>query len=107
MMRWLRWLWIPLVAAAVVVAYVVGSRKGSIAADISTEIEVIEAKADARRFAAQLGAENARRHVEERYEMEIASLNEHQQASARAIRDRPDALAEYIIRTARNAAREG
>ena len=106
-MRWYHWAWVPFAVAAVVVAYVIGKRRGDIAGDIRTEIEVIEARADAKRLAAEFGAESARRHVEDRYEMEIARLNTAQQTTARAMRGRPDALAEYIIRTARSINRAG
>jgi hypothetical protein len=62
------------------------------------ELEAIRAGAEAREKQAEIGAEQARRHVESKYREELLRLDQAQADEARELRDDPVALAKFLVR---------
>jgi hypothetical protein len=103
-MKWYHWLAIPalpLLVALAFVACVLTGRREQFGRLMETELEVIEARAEAKRTRAKLGAEHARQQVEERYNAKLTRLTEEQKARADRLRDDPVALAELLARLSR------
>ena len=97
-MRWYHWIWIPVVVALAVVAYVLGRRDQDVAGSIKTELDVIEARTVAKRIQAENGAQDAAQWVERRHQNRMKHLDEMQRKKAKELRGDPVALAEFLVR---------
>jgi hypothetical protein len=101
-MRVVRWLlahwYVPLIFLAAVAGFLVSRKRGSPLQTTKVELEAIRAGADARRVEAELGAEQARRHVEKAHMEALMRLDEEQAKQAAELRDDPIALAKFLVR---------
>jgi len=102
-MKWYHWLWAPLAIGGVFLAYILGRRHGDAVPDIATELEVIDAKAKAKRWKAKLDAECARQLVEDEYVHAINKLDTKARDRARQLRADPVALAAFLARAGRGS----
>lgn len=110
-MRVLKWLWnhwyVPLaVVAAIVAALLWKKPKGVPVTQVvidstKKELEVIEAQAEVRRLKAELGAEQARQHVEDKYREAKSKLTAEQAEKAKRLEKDPVALAKFLVRAGR------
>lgn len=97
-MKWYHWIWLPVVAVVVTVAYVLGRRDKGVTGGIQTELDVIEARTVAKKIAANMSAERASQWVELRHKDRIKRLDDSQRKQATDLRDDPVALAEFLVR---------
>ena len=75
-----------------------GPQVGTIIESAGKELEVIEAGAEVRRTKAELGHEQAKQLVEQKYAVQKAQLDADQAKEAKALEDDPIALAKYLVR---------
>ena len=104
-MKFVRWIgdyWvIPLVVVAAIVGMVVLSKKKrhwSAVQKITQELKGIEAKRETREIQLQLGAEQAKQHVAEKYAARRETLDAKHEARAKELEDDPVALSRYLAR---------
>ena len=100
-MKWRHWAWAVVVVVAVSVAYVFGRRDGTLADDLNTEIEVIEAKVKIKRAVVKLGANRARQQLRTKHAATIERFSKEQKDEADRLRNDHAALAAYYVRAAR------
>ena len=100
-MKWYHWLWVPVLIVIVVVAYVMGRRDGDLASDLSVEMDALEARAMAKQLKAEMGAEKARRAIEDTYKEKLEKLDEDGKALVDSLADDPVALADFLVRVGR------
>ena len=101
-LRWLADYWyIPVLVVGALVGAVVLSRKGrhwSALRKIATELNAIGAKREVREVQLQLGAEQAKQHVKEKYAAKREALDAKAEAKAKELEHDPLALAKYLVR---------
>lgn len=68
---------------------------------VKDELVTIQAGAAARNMAIQLGTEQAKAHVKDKYQAKLAALEAEQRAKAAELEDDPVALARYLERLSR------
>ena len=68
---------------------------------VKDELEVIQAGAEARNMAIQLGTKQATEHVKDKYQAKLAALEAQQQVVVKGMEDDPIALARYLERLSR------
>jgi hypothetical protein len=68
---------------------------------VKEELGIIQAGTDARNMAIQLGAEQAKAHVKDKYQAKLAALDAQQQTQVKELEDDPVALARYLERLSR------
>jgi Sec-independent protein translocase protein TatA len=95
--------WIPLlVVGAILVVVFFPKKKGMSALQkIANELGAIDAKREAREVKLQLGAEQAKQHVTEKYAERRKQLDDQAEAKAKELEDDPVALAQYLERLTR------
>jgi len=99
---WYHWLWLPVVAVIALLAYALGRGNKSLASQMSTELEVIDAKRDAKKAMATKGDNAARVEIIARFQSTIQQLNEQQASEAENLRHDPAALAAYLTRVSQS-----
>jgi len=101
-MKWYHWLWAPVLIAIVVVSYILGRRSNAdLASEVSVELDALEARAVAKRLKAEIGADNARRVIEDTYKEQLEKLDEDGKALVDSLVDDPVALADFLVRVGR------
>jgi hypothetical protein len=109
-MKVLRWLgdywYIPLILIGGVLATIVffGRKKfdgATFTKRLGIELGAIEAKREARDVRLQLGAEQAKQHVLDKYAEKRKSLDEKTEARVKELEDDPEALAKALERLTR------
>jgi hypothetical protein len=102
-LRWIldRW-YLPLIAVAVVLGWwLTRGRIGPSPRILKLELDAIAEAARVREATAKLGAEQARRDVEQKHAVALASLNDDQRAEVVTLRSDPAALAKFLVKVAR------
>ena len=94
----IRWIWIPVAVAAAVILLILGKRKQGFVEAVNGEINVIEAKSEARRLKAAKGIQGATLEIEERYRHRMEKLDSEQTKKADRLRGDPVALAAFLER---------
>jgi hypothetical protein len=96
--RWYHWLWLPIVVIVAVLAFVLGRRNMDLSSTISTEMDVMQARAEAKKVAATLGAVRAAEEIERAHAATLAKLDTEARDEATRLRSDPAALAAYLVR---------
>lgn len=103
--RWLLNYWyVPLLFVIAVIGAIVLRRKPgvpvttAIAERVSGEMRVIDAGAEVRRIQAEMGAEQARQYVLNKYEIVKLKLSAEQKEQATKLESDPIALAKFLVR---------
>lgn len=103
MLRWLRSYWyIPLFIAGAIIGWLLFSKIrgwGNPLAQTMTELEAIRSGAKVRRIEAELGNKQALKHVEDAYKADLSKLDEEQTKEAEKLREDPEALTRFLVRT--------
>lgn len=100
-----RYWYVPLAVLAAIAAaiWTAGRRRQSpvqaISRQVKAELRVVGAEAEVKRIQAELGAEQARQHVKDRYQAELFALDAKQAAEAAALEADPAALARFLVRS--------
>ena len=107
-MKTITWLlahwYIPLaIVAAIVGALLWRKRPGVplpviVAEKVRQELRIIDATTEVKKIKAELGAEQARQHVEDKYREAKSKLDFRQAEQAEMLADDPVALAKFLIR---------
>lgn len=101
--KFIRAYWyIPVFVIAVILGWVIFRKRGTPIKQTVAELDAIKASEQAREWKERLGAEMAKKQVEEKYRQEKAALSEKQAAQAKELEDDPMALAKFLVRAARN-----
>jgi len=99
-MKWYHWFWAPFIAIVAIVAYVLGTKKGSAGDIVNLELDVLQARAEASEAVKLLDVERARDAVREQHRVTIERLKQEQHDEADLLRSDPAALAEFLTRAA-------
>lgn len=106
-LRWLGDYWyVPFLIVIAIVGMVLLNRKSrpfSAVQKITKELGAIEAKREARNVQLQLGAEQAKQHVKEKYAEKRKVLDTKEEAKAQELEDDPVALAKFLERLTRDS----
>ena len=95
-----RYWYLPVIAIGAVGAFLFFGQRGrkAIYARLQSELDAITSGAEADRVEAELGADEARKHVEDKYAAELAAFDAEKRAEAEKLRHDPEALARFIVR---------
>ena len=100
-----RW-WIPALVIAVVASwYIFRRRKPNVAgalAEVQTELDIIQAGAEARETEIELGTVQTVQRVKDKYAAKTATLDATQMLKVKELEDDPIALAKYLERLTRS-----
>lgn len=97
-LRWLADYWyIPVLVVGAIILAVVFRQKAAVQ-KITKELKAIDAKREARAIQLQLGAEQAKQHVTEKYAAKREALDAKAEAKAKELEDDPVALAKFLAR---------
>lgn len=97
-MRWYHWILFAGIAVATVLAFLLGRRHGDLSSSLSTELEALDARAQAKKWKAELDAAKAAFLVETRYKEKIARLDKEALDEVDRLRSDPVALADLLAR---------
>jgi hypothetical protein len=97
-MKWYHWIWVPLVAVASFLTYALTRAKGGFSDTLATEVNAINAKADAKKLVTEQGADIARAKILTEHTETVNRLSEKQKAEADRLRSDPAGLAVFLTR---------
>lgn len=103
-LRWIADYWyVPLLLVGVVLGLLFFWKRGKVPPleGLTKELKAIEAKREARDIQLQLGAEQAKQHVAEKYAEKRKTLDDEAEAKAKELEHDPVALALYLERLTR------
>jgi delta 1-pyrroline-5-carboxylate dehydrogenase len=106
-LRWIADYWyIPLFIVGAIVGVILLTRKGKSGAGliqkVQTELSAIAAQREARDLKLQLGAEQAKQHVLDKYAEKRKQLDEKAEARVKELEDDPEQLAKVLERLTRS-----
>lgn len=99
-----RYWYVPIAVLAAIAAaiWTAGRKRQSpakaISRQVKAEMRVVSAETEVKRIQAELGAEQAKQHVKDRYQAELFALDAKQAAEATALEADPAALAKFLVR---------
>jgi hypothetical protein len=101
-LRWLKKYWyVPLFVLAVFLGFMLSRKsraRGTPLVQTLRELDAIKAGAEVEKVKAQLGAEQAKAHVEDKYREEIDALDEKQKERLEKMEEDPMAMARFLVR---------